>query len=58
LVGSPNHPDALAQVAKTLRESGFQNGMTATEAFDRPKSLYSAMFTDFSTRFPVKTYRP
>ena len=33
-------------------------GMTATEAFDGPKSLYRAMFKKFSTRFPVKTYRP
>ncbi len=33
-------------------------GMTATEAFDGPKSLYRAMFKEFSTRFPEKTYRP
>jgi uncharacterized oxidoreductase len=33
-------------------------GMTATEAFEAPKALYRAMFKEFSTRFPVKTYGP
>ncbi len=30
--------------------------MTATEAFNTPKALYKAMFEQFSTRFPVRTY--
>jgi uncharacterized oxidoreductase len=38
-----------------VEEIGY--GMTATAAFDEPKSRYRAMFKEFSTRFPVKTYR-